>query len=113
MNIDRVTFITAMKKIYEVSTERDKLYDKVSEVIGDSERIMEWFGIDDMISLLSEMCLDKHGFIATYIYENNWGKYNLAFKDKVTGLVLPFRSYSNLYDVLQYSQPWNLESTEV
>lgn len=112
MCIDKVAFISAMTFIYEVSNQKDEQYEKISQVIGDSETIMEWLSVGDMVKLLEQLTLDKQGFISTFIFENNWGTYNLALRDKVLGITLPFKFYGDLYDILQYPQPWNLEVVE-
>lgn len=112
MCIDKVAFISAMTFIHKVSNQKDEQYNKIAQVIGDSETIMEWLSVGDMVKLLERVALDNHGFISTFIFENNWGTYNLALRDKVLGITLPFRTCGDLYDILQYPQPWNLEVVE-
>lgn len=112
MSINKVTFLAALSFIHQVSRKNDEQYEKISQVIGDSETIMEWLSIGDLVKLLERVASDNHGFISTFIFENNWGTYNLALRDKVLGITLPFKTYGDLYDILQYPQPWNLEVVE-
>lgn len=107
--IDKVTFIMAMNTIKVQMDANNTKQKKLIEVLGDTEQINEMFETYPMVRLLENICHDNYGFISMYIYETDWGEYPYEVVDKSTGIKLPCKTISNLYDILTYSQPWDLE----
>ena len=100
MNIDKVSFIKAMDCIHAAMIANEIEYEKFKSVLGDTEQIASLFSVEPMVNLLETLCEDKIGIISTFIYESDWGKYDMWFCNPETNIKYPFKTYEDVYDIL-------------
>lgn len=107
MRIDKPTFVKCMGMIKAYKDRLDEAYTEIENVIGDCEKLIEKVdGVDAMIQLLEVACCDDK-FIQSYVYDTNWGDWGAAWVDN-NGREFPFETIDNLWEVLNYTKPWEL-----
>lgn len=108
MRIDKPTFVKSMSMIKAYKDRLDEAYTEIENVIGDCEKLIEKVdGVDAMIQLLEVACCDDK-FIQSYVYDTNWGDWGAAWVDG-NGREFPFETIDNLWEVLNYTKPWDLK----
>lgn len=108
MRIDKPTFVKSMSMIKAYKDRLDEAYTEIENVIGDCEKLIEKVdGVDAMIQLLEVACCDDK-FIQSYVYDTNWGDWGAAWVDN-NGREFPFETIDNLWEVLNYTKPWELK----
>jgi hypothetical protein len=100
MKIDKISFVKAMHCIHAAMIANEIEYEKFKSVLGDTEQIASLFSIEPMVKLLETICEDSNGFIPTFIYESDWGKYDMCFCNPETNIKYPFKTYEDVYDIL-------------
>ena len=108
MQIDKPTFVKAMNMIKAYEERLDSLYAELDSVIGDCEKLITKIdGVSDMIQLLEIACGDNR-FISSYIFDTAWGKWDVMYATE-GGREFPFKTLDDLWAVLNYTKPWELE----
>ncbi len=108
MRIDKPTFVKSMSMIKAYKDRLDEAYTEIENVIGDCEKLIEKVdGVDAMIQLLEVACCDDK-FIQSYVYDTNWGDWDTVWTDD-NGREFPFKTIDNLWEVLNYTKPWELK----
>ena len=64
-------------------------------------------GVSDMIQLLEIACGDNR-FISSYIFDTAWGKWDVMYATE-GGREFAFKTLDDLWAVLNYTKPWELE----
>lgn len=107
MRLDKPTFVKCIGMIKAYKEKLDEAYTEIENVIGDCEKLIEKVdGVDAMLQLLEVACCDDK-FIQAYVYDTNWGDWGAAWVDD-NGREFPFETIDNLWEVLNYTKPWEL-----
>lgn len=107
MMLNRVMFHKAMSAIKAEDKGQQELYDKLDNTLINTDRLCEYLSIDPMIELVASLCGCKVDWLCLYIYDLNWGSDNgcaVAGNRK-----LPMKTFDDLYEVITYSKPWELQ----
>ena len=105
--IDKVTFTKAMNCIKAQMEANDIKAQKLMDIFGDTEEIQNMFDVYPWVQLLEEVCGDTTNLISAYIYESDWGNYEMKLTDKTTAIIYSFKTIDDVYEVLNHGQPWN------
>lgn len=108
MQIDKPTFMKAMNMIKAYGERLDNLYAELESVIGGCEKLITKIdGVSDMIQLLEIACGDNR-FISSYIFDTAWGEWDVMYATE-GGREFAFKTLDDLWAVLNYTKPWELE----
>lgn len=107
--IDKINFIKAMNCIKEADKKLDELYIKLEDSFINPEQLFNYIGISPLVSMLAEICGIDEYWLWIYTGDLNWGQYNGYVVNNTTGRKLPLKTLDDLYEVITYACPWDLE----
>ena len=107
MQIDKPTFVKCIDMIKAYNDKFDEAYAEIENVVGECGKLMAKLDcVDSMVQLLEVACGDSK-FIQAYAYDTDWGKWDAVWVDD-NGREFPFRTIDNLWEILNYTKPWEL-----
>lgn len=108
MQIDKPTFTKCIALVKDYKERLDRAYTEIERVVGSCENLMERIdGMSAMIELLEVACKDNK-FITAFVFDTDWGRHDAKWVDD-NGREFPFRTVDNLWEVLNYTKPWELK----
>lgn len=105
--LDKVMFHKAMTAIKAEDKRQQELYDRLDNTFINTDRLCEYINVNPMIELVASLCGCNVDWLCLYIYDLDWGNvggYAVAGNRK-----LPMKTLDDLYEVITYNKPWELE----